>query len=337
MEIYNHLTPESLLSNDFVVSCKEKMTANLKPVVSSKNQKSDKFQFDELILDQKDLNRVELILNNNDILITKDNYNFFNSISTKLNFTNFSNYLSQLDFETLNTSYELLMTLETFFMSLTEDTNFDIALKTISSIVLEIGALPFVNLLYSLCYTSTKDDLIHKIFEFIQKVSLTFPFIQIFNEDQERIALEKGQLIAYGSKPDFQFLSFCVNIPMNQRIMNEMNERKINYKLYRENYDFYSYLNDNTTVPTNDSFFSILYNDDVEKLQQLLTNSDDHYLNLEVKLHGEFDLFNYKMYLTDIAAYFGAMKCFKNLLLNHASVSENISYFAILGQNYEIF
>lgn len=339
MEItFYHPTSEDILSKDFIVSCKEKIASSLKPLAKKSDQYSKKFQFDELILDQKDLNRIELILNNKDIIVTKSNFNFFTKISEKLNFTSFLNFLRQTDFDSLETSYELLLTLESLFIELNNDSNFDIAINLLSSIATEIEGSVLVNLLYNMCYTSTKDDIIKKVLDFIQKVSLTFPFIQIFNYDQERISLEKGQHYMYDHKPEFKFLSYYAYIPLNQRIMIEMRQRNIKYDLYRENLEIYYYLNCTKTMTPidDDPIFSIMYKDDVEKLQQIMINSEDHYLNLEMTLHDSESLFNFKMCLLDIAAYFGSIKCFKYLLLKHAIQSDDLPIFAVMGQNYEI-
>lgn len=339
MKIYNH-TQEAILSEKFIKSCKDKIKTGLKSLVNDQNKSltdnSNKFQFNELILSQKDLERVDLILDNKNVLIIKDNFNFFTQISEKLKLSHFSNFLSLIDFESLETSYELLSTLESFFMTICDEDNFETAVNLFSSIVTEVGMNTFTNLIYSLCYTSTKDEIIKTIFNYIEKVSLSIQLIHLFNSDQEQIALEYGQYYLYDQKPEFNFLSFFIYIPMNKRIKAEMKSRNLEYLKYREDLQMYELLYKGDIVPTEDPICKAILDDDVETMQNIMSNNMEFYLNLTMKLCDEILFFNHKMCLTDFAAYFGSLKCFKNLILNHATQSRNLPYFAILGQNCEI-
>lgn len=327
--------------NDIDISCKQKVVTKISPLIDqmilSSSSKKIKFQIEKLNFDQKNISRTKLLLNGNDILVTKENFEYYQKISDKLNVQNFSKFLEEVDTDSLESNYQLLSTLESFFKMIIIDTNFDTAIQIFPSIVTEVDIKIFLNLVYHICYTSSKNMTVKKIFDFIQKVSLTFPFLSIFNSDQDQISLETGQFYMYQHRPQFEFLSYFSYIPKNQIIMKEMKERKIEYELYRPKYGYYEFFKDDTSFQMDNEIIKVINDDDIDSLQRIVnSNLSSDYFQLKMRLHSEKDRFNYEMYLTDIAAYFGSLKCFKYLICNQAAVGNDLPIFAILGQNYEI-
>ena len=88
-----------------------------------------------------------------------------------------------------------------------------------------------------------------------------------------------------------------------------------------------------------DELTKSLINDDVDKLQSIVTNSKIDFTKRDVpiNIYSEQKRGKFKQYsLINYAAMFGSIKCFKYLLLNHAEINKNTFPCAIKGGNIEI-
>ena len=78
--------------------------------------------------------------------------------------------------------------------------------------------------------------------------------------------------------------------------------------------------------------FAIIKNDDLKKLQEYVLSE----ANFDFKKEFDLPKYQYAVYLTDVAAYYGSVQCFKYLVLNDAPITEFTHKKAICGGNYEI-
>lgn len=83
---------------------------------------------------------------------------------------------------------------------------------------------------------------------------------------------------------------------------------------------------------------SVIKNDDIEKLQELSAQDDfDFNAKFEFSLYERNSLLNSNPSLIEYSAFYGAINCFKYLLINNAKITNNIIEFVIAGENLEIF
>lgn len=86
-----------------------------------------------------------------------------------------------------------------------------------------------------------------------------------------------------------------------------------------------------------DAILKSLIHDDVYTLQLIIANGDIN-INKNVIFYNIFQpfaLFDCTTYLNHAAAY-GSVKCFKYLLMNHATIDHSTFKFAVFGENFEI-
>ena len=79
----------------------------------------------------------------------------------------------------------------------------------------------------------------------------------------------------------------------------------------------------------------ILVNDDVDLLCNLSTRSDFNYNMRYTMKESPFIFSHYSLRLIDLAAFLGAVKCFKNIFLNKY-IADDLPYYALAGGNMEI-
>ncbi|OHT14358.1 hypothetical protein TRFO_15275 [Tritrichomonas foetus] len=106
-------------------------------------------------------------------------------------------------------------------------------------------------------------------------------------------------------------------------------------QLYKEgkedNFDKFKQMRNSGDVP--DPIFEVIKNDKIDTLQLIFSQSKES-LNSEVP----FNLFekNQKLTLINYAAFYGSVKCFNFLFLNHADISQKTLAYAISNGNIEI-
>lgn len=131
-------------------------------------------------------------------------------------------------------------------------------------------------------------------------------------------------------------------------ILNEARSRTIKnppinpiFKKFLNSYRFNDYY-ENNERKNSSIFIKILKKDDVDALNMSLCPNYNYDLIIEPDIFEECRIIQYRPTLISCAAFFGSIKCFKYLLLNHASLSrrderkKSIATFAVSGGNVEI-
>ncbi|KAK8842926.1 hypothetical protein M9Y10_025792 [Tritrichomonas musculus] len=208
--------------------------------------------------------------------------------------------------------------------------------------------LPIVKkqLMLSFAATPLISSFIYKLYMkgFIQKVEITEKLTRFIKGTKENVkypssSFSNNNSTSYGREPYLWFWPEIYElIDSNEKALNRcfaVQQRSF-IKLYLpDRVDDFKRMRD--SGEPDDIITKALRDDDVDTLQSIVSKSENKISNANVPFNifesfipnGSTDFINY-------AAAYGAIKCFKYLLLNHAEINELTFKYAVFGCNIEI-
>ena len=177
---------------------------------------------------------------------------------------------------------------------------------------------------------------------FRENQTLTFFYIKFFNYF-ENVRINERKLIGKIFKrifEDFPFLKDQYTEPIVQSY-RELAEILVAEGIIDKTYETCPYPNAYDLYPHDSILYMIQY-DLIDELQQYLTANPNYDIHHKIRQYyhpsyPQCNLFNEEsITLLDLSCFFGAIECFKYLIMNHCNISEYTTKYAAAGGNNEI-
>ncbi|OHS99638.1 hypothetical protein TRFO_08250 [Tritrichomonas foetus] len=344
-----------IIVNDHEVSCVKTIALEISQTLFSfyAGQEFDEKQKEQLtftceipIFQDKEenyLNTLSMLLSGQDIVVVDSNYWFLKRTSEILDIKILSDFLAQCKF--VEKDFDDLIQLEQDILSIPK--------KSIQSCVHSIlnnfetfGPNVVFNLLIDICIIRPR--LIHEVTELTELLCQSESFNELF---QTFLLVElKKIFILYGDLAKLEIICFFATKFLHKfdiikyqilKIISFYYRCKVNipffYRLCQihliENLE---YSNSDKDYFPNEITFAI-YTDNIDLLQfYSCQTSFDINKKIPEHYHSLSHVVNNECSYLEFAAFYSSVKCFKFLLINHATISEKLPKFAVAGGNPEI-